>query len=380
MIRLSRSRAMVFLAAAATTVTGIWAAGSASGAPVTLEVGYVTTPAHPYGRTLQQFKQLVESATAGPDQVTIKLTPGYGGGDDIKLLQDIKGGAVAGGGVSTAVFPTAGIRAFNALQLPGLVNSYELERGVIANSSGVAQGMLRIVTKNTPLTAVGLFEGGMRQITLKGPIAKLSDLKGQKIRVPQSPLIADIYSALGVDPIDKKLGEVAQALGATGAAAVTGIDANSALIRAQQFDVAGIRDIVIANTFPFPAAVVFNDGIFNSLTPGQQTAIKAAATNMAAYSLTVNDQSGVQAALCSGAGGRPKVTYQQLSLAGLKAFNAAEAPVIKKYTQSDKQTRAFYTSILKKKVALLKKQKTDPTAITATDQPPASCLGAQVGP
>ena len=107
--------------------------------------------------------------------------------------------------------------------------------------------------------AVGIFEGGMRQIALKTQIAKLSDLKGMKIRVPQSPLLADIYAALGADPIDKKLGEVAQALGATGAAAVDGMDANSALVRAQQFDVAGIRNIVIANTFPFPAAVVFND-------------------------------------------------------------------------------------------------------------------------
>ena len=162
-----------------------------------------------------QFKQLVESATAGPDQVTIKLTPGYGGGDDIKLLQDVKGGAVAGGGVSTAVFPTAGIRAFNALQLPGLINSYELERGVIPNSSGVAQGMQRIVTKNTPLTAIGLFEGGQRQIALKTQISKLSDLKGLKIRVPQSPLLADIYAALGADPIDKKLGSNTLKPGAT---------------------------------------------------------------------------------------------------------------------------------------------------------------------
>jgi TRAP-type C4-dicarboxylate transport system substrate-binding protein len=379
-------------AVAAAAVAGLSAGAAMSAqrqfAAQSLDFGYVTGAAHPYGLAMAQFKKIAESETAGtPDALSIHLTPLYGGGDDIKLLGDISGGAEAGGAVSTAVFPTAGIKAFNALQLPGLISSYQLESKVISNSGGIASRMLNIVTKNTKLTALGLLEGGMRGIALRQPITSLSQLKGMKIRTPQSPLLADIYSALGATPLALRLGDVAQALGATGANAVDGLDANSGLVRVQNFNSAGVRDFVVANTFPFTAAVVVNDNVWNGLTPAQQKALKDAAANLAQYSLSVNDTtnpasptSAAVAALCSGANNRPKVQYQVLTKPALAEFYKAEAKVIRKYTRKDKQTAAFYTAILKKKVALQKAAKSNPSLITPTENPPASCLGPPVGP
>jgi TRAP-type C4-dicarboxylate transport system substrate-binding protein len=158
-------------------------------ADVTLKMGYVTGRAHPYGLAMSQYERRVEAASGG--RVDIQLTPVYAGGDDVALLNDIAGGTQDGGAVSIAVLPGANINNLIPLQLPFLVDSYELEQRLIVNSSGIAQQMLRGIERNAKLVPVGLFEGGMRHFVLKNKyVDSLAALKGVKIRaVPSSHLV-----------------------------------------------------------------------------------------------------------------------------------------------------------------------------------------------
>ena len=65
---------------------------AASGeADITLRLGYVTAPEHPYGIAIDNF--IEEVTTASDGAIAIEALPNYQGGD-VPLLQDVRGGAV----------------------------------------------------------------------------------------------------------------------------------------------------------------------------------------------------------------------------------------------------------------------------------------------
>ena len=173
----------------------------------------------------------MNNASAGTLQ--IQTLPVYAGGDDVQLLNDIKGGsgaqgAVAGGAVSTAVWTTAKIPSFVALQMPFLIDNYPLEQRVISNSSGIAQRMLKQATAGTGLVPLTIFEGGMRQFALVNKdVNSVADLEGLKLRTPPGDPINASLAALGASPTPIAIGQVFQALQS---GTVDGMEANSALV------------------------------------------------------------------------------------------------------------------------------------------------------
>ena len=371
MVRSGRIRGLALLVtlAALGLALGLAAAGTAatSNDVTTLKFGYVTGAAHPYGQAMTQFANLVNQASGGSLQ--IQPLPVYAGGDDVQLLNDIKGGngaqgAIAGGAVSTVVWTTAKIPSFVALQMPFLVDNYSLEQRVISNSSGIAQKMMAQATKGTGLVPLTIFEGGMRQFALSSKnVNSLADLKGLKIRTPPGDPINASLAALGASPTPIAIGQVFQALQS---GTVDGMEANSALVNTFKLDQAGIKHITIANLWPFPAAVVMNQSVFNSLTPQQQTILKNAAKDLPAYSISVVSGgatvANVPAALCARG-----VTYHVLSASARKAMLKAEQPVYKKF-EKNKQIASFISQIQKLKAKPIFRSG------APTDSPPPSCV------
>ena len=371
MVRSGRVRGLALLATVGALALALGLAALGSGAQsndvTTLKFGYVTGAAHPYGLAMAQFASLVNNASAGTLQ--IQTLPVYAGGDDVQLLNDIKGGsgaqgAVAGGAVSTAVWTTAKIPSFVALQMPFLIDNYPLEQRVISNSSGIAQRMLKQATAGTGLVPLTIFEGGMRQFALVNKdVNSLADLKGLKLRTPPGDPINASLAALGASPTPIAIGQTFQALQS---GTVDGMEANSALVNTFQLYNAGIKHITIANLWPFPAAVVMNQGVFNSLTPAQQQILKNAARDLPAYSISVVSTGAVvnniPGALCA-----KGVRYHPLPAAARKAMIKAEQPVYKKF-EKNKQIASFISQIQKLKAQPAFK------ASGATDVPPPSCV------
>jgi len=363
MVRSGRFRGFALLATLATLggVLALTAVGTGADGTTTLKLGYVTGAAHPYGQTMTQYANLVNQASGGSLQ--IQSLPLYAGGDDVQLLNDIKGGAVDGGAVSTVVWTTAKINAFVALQMPFLIDNYALEQRVIGNSSGIAQRMLKQGTEKAGLVGLGLFEGGMRQFALKDKdVNSLADLKGLKIRTPPGDPINATFNALGTSPTPIAIGQVFQSLQS---GVVDGMEANSALVNTFRFDQAGVKHITIGNLFPFPAAVVMSKASFDKLTPDQQRIMKEAAKDLPAYSISVVSGqalvNNVPNALCARG-----VKYHQLPAAAKTAMIKAVRPVYTKY-QKNKQVGAFISQIQKLKA------KPAFRSGAPTDVPPPGC-------
>ena len=323
-----------------------------------LRFGYVTGAAHPYGQTMAQFKKNVEDASGG--RIAITLLPVYAQGDDNALYNDIKSNTVAGGAVSSAVWPTFGVKSFVPLQLPFVVDSYEFEQRIINNSSGTAKRMISSASAKSGLKVLGIFEGGMRHIVTKAPVNSLADLQGKKLRSVQSnPLTANMR-ALGISPTPLSVGAVFNAIqGGT----VDGAEANSALVATFQWDRAGANVINLVNWYPFPAVVAMNKGAFDALPADLQKVIVDQSVPLPTFSIGVvtgdGNQVTVPTTLCNRG-----AKYHTVPTAVRNQMIKRSQGVIKKLTV-DPEVRSIYNTIRRLKAKY---------PVKVTDKPPASCV------
>ena len=145
----------------------------------------MTTAQHPYGISIGKFKAAVEAASGG--KIAITPIPGASGANDVTLLDDVSGGSIEAAAVSTAVWPTKGVKVFQPLQAAFLITNYPLSEEVLGGSIG--QSML--ADPNGPpklgLVGLGLLEGGIRKpMGAKAALVSPATFKGKKWRAPPS--------------------------------------------------------------------------------------------------------------------------------------------------------------------------------------------------
>ena len=260
------------------------ASGSSTGASgtVTLRVGYVTTPQHPYGIAIDAFTKEVASASGG--KMAVEAIPNYTGGD-AKLLDDVSGGTVEMAAVSTAVWDTKGVNVFQALQAPFLITNYPLDASIIGGPVGTAM----LSSPNGPaklnLVGLGILEGGLRKpVGAKEPLTSPASFVGKKIRAPQSKVLAAGITALGASPVALPVGDVYSALQN---GTVDGMEANLGLISTNKYNEVAKFVTQNVNLWPFPAALVINKDQFDKLSADQKSVIQTAGGHLATNSINV---------------------------------------------------------------------------------------------
>lgn len=281
-----RAAALVVIACAASV--GLAACGSdgdstgtgGGDGAVSLRIGYVTTPQHPYGLAIQRFKEEVEEASDG--NITINTLPGASQGNDVTLLDDVSGGSIEMAGVSAAVWDNKDVNVFQPLMAPFVIDNYALSETVLGGEIG--QKMLE--SPNGPpklgLVGLGILEGGLRKPVGKTALRSVADFRGKKIRAPASKIMVDTLRALGAEPVSMPLGDVAPALQN---GTVDGLEANYGLIVTQKFYEGA--DFVTADVslWPFPAVVVINKEQWDGLSADQQKILSDAGKNLAKNSV-----------------------------------------------------------------------------------------------
>jgi len=252
--------------------------GGGESANVTLRLGYVTPAQHPYGIAVDHFAAEVEKRSNG--SIKIETIPVYGGGNDVTLLNDTIGGTVDMGSVSTAVWGSQGVHAFDALQAPFLIDRYDLEKEVI--SGDIGKEMLA-ATEKLGVVGLAIHEGGLRKpLGAKKPLTSLADFDGLKIRSVPSDVLAAGLRALGADPTPLPIGEV---YGALRDGTVDAMEANLGLV--QSFQYYEVADYITANVnfWPFPTALVINKKKFDTLSEDQQNVLREVGGELGAFSI-----------------------------------------------------------------------------------------------
>jgi TRAP-type transport system periplasmic protein len=160
-------------AAACSSEGGTGDKAGGAGEPVVLRM------ANPYGGLDQvpavgHFVDRVEELSSG--EVRIEVTDAWGDfapGVEQQLVQSVSAGEIDLGWVGTRVFDTLGVKSFQALTAPMLIDSYALQDAVVR--SGITEEMLSALDE-VGVVGLGVLADGLRKpIGVDGPIVGPAD-------------------------------------------------------------------------------------------------------------------------------------------------------------------------------------------------------------
>jgi TRAP-type C4-dicarboxylate transport system substrate-binding protein len=355
--RLIRYAAGAVLAAMAIPLAACAASSSdkAGGAekpePVVLTFASFTSDIQPQ---LQVFAEEVVRRSDGTLRIDFK--PAWREGDpdaERGTIEDVKAGKVDMAWVGARVFDRFGLRSFQALLAPLLVDSYELEGRVF--ESAVPTTMLDGV-EGLGIVGVGLLPGPMRRLLgVSHPFLQPSDFRGQVVGGAENELAVQTFEALGA---------TLEALPAGGS--LKGLDATEQHLGAiwgNRYNKNAKYVGANVNFWPRPLVIFAGKGVFASLTPEQQDALREAATAAVPEALAAaraeDDEAALQ--LC-----RRGLTFAVASESELAELRTALEPVYAELT-ADPETKSNIEAItdLKTEIAA----SAEAPACTSTEPP-----------
>jgi len=235
-----------------------------------------------YQLSTEHFANQVAELTNGT--VNIEIYPSGQLGGDRDMLESIQNGALDMGLISLAVVDGFS-KNLSGIQLPFLVTDkdieYQLYQSDVVNE---ALGTL----EDLNVKGLALVPTGLRAFGTNGKaIEKPEDMKNQKIRAPESPMLLDAYKTLGMDTTPMPFPELYSAL-QTGV--IQGMDQIvSTWWSGKYYEVT--KNLSITNAYPWPGVLMVNLDKYNRMSDEQKQALITAAadTQKLMYESVVND-------------------------------------------------------------------------------------------
>jgi TRAP-type C4-dicarboxylate transport system substrate-binding protein len=187
---------LLALAAAGCGSTSNDKAGGARGKPVVL-----TLASHEMGADVQEWIDAVARLSGGSLRIEVKR--GWRGHEvdyEKHTLADVRSGKVDLASIPAQAYDTFGVRSFQALLAPFLIDSYALERSVLASD---LPGQLLPGIKPLGVVGISLLPGELQKVlSVDTPMLGPSDYRGAQIGIRPSELAARSFRALGATSKD----------------------------------------------------------------------------------------------------------------------------------------------------------------------------------
>jgi len=171
---------------------------------IVLKLGHGHTATHSYQLGMEQAKKMLEEESNG--RITIQFFPSAQLGNERQMQEQLSAGTLD---MTITGLVNLYDPAFALFDFPYLYDNREQVKAVMysplmdkMNEGLIAKGM-RIV---------GLMEVGFRNVTSNKPVRTPADLKGFKIRTPESPAQIETFKALGAIPTPMSFSELYTAL------------------------------------------------------------------------------------------------------------------------------------------------------------------------
>jgi C4-dicarboxylate-binding protein DctP len=199
-------RQFIAAAAALGILTGVPGLVMAQ-APIVIKFSHVVAKDTPKGAASEFFAKRAAELTKG--KVKVEVYPNSTLYKDKEELEALQLGAVQMLAPSLAKFGPLGVKEFEVFDLPFIFDDYnELHR--------VTQGALgaSLLAKLEPKGIKGLsyWDNGFKVMSSNKPIDKVSDYRGQKLRIQNSKVLESQMRSLGALPQMMAFSEVYQAL------------------------------------------------------------------------------------------------------------------------------------------------------------------------
>lgn len=233
----------------------------------------------------EHFLNLVKERTNG--DVEIKFYPDGTLGNSQALVSGVRSGTI-----DLAIIGCVNLgglyNGFLALDLPFI---FKDEAHVYRSLDGVVGDKLNEGLNKVGLVGLSYFENGFRNITnSRKPIVVPDDVKGLKIRVPQSNTLVATFEALGANPVPMAYGELYTAM-ETGA--IEAQDHPTPTLFAGKFY--EVQKYLSMTRHGYAAvAVVMNKRKWDKLSAEQQDIIKKAALESATFQRNLNAENNAK--------------------------------------------------------------------------------------
>ena len=246
-------------------------------------------------------------------------------------LEDVKAGKVDMAWVGARAFDTVGVKSFQALVAPLLVDSYALEAKVFEER--IPDEMLEAVDE-LDLVGIGVLPGPMRKVLgVSRPFVEPADFAGQVVGIQDSAVAKQALDAVGAAPKP-----------VPAEAPLVGLDAYEqqlASIAGNSYDANAKYVTSNLNLWPRPLVIVMGNEAYDSLTEEQQSVLRDAAEAAIPKALEASraeDEEAVEM-LC-----RRGMSFAIASASDLAELRAAFEPVYAQLT-SDPETRSYVDAI-----------------------------------
>ncbi len=242
-----------------------------AGKVVTAKLAHVGAPDHIFELGAQKFSELVKEYTNG--SLEIKTYPGASLGGDRDTFEGLQMGTIEFciQGPIDSFLPESSM-----VSLPYMFKDsaavYKYLDSDIATE--IYKGL-----EDKGVRCLGHMENGWRLITSNRPINTLTDLKGLKIRTPESPVWTDTFKALGANPVPVAFNELYSAMQQ---GVVDGQENPTAHIKTQRFY--EVQEyLTISRHMYLDAPLCVSEKFWLTLTPEQQDACNKAAKEAVDY-------------------------------------------------------------------------------------------------
>lgn len=324
--------------------TGLLLTGVASHADEirerTLRFAFQNVKEHPQGQGAQKFADLLGEKSGG--KIKVRLFPGGTLGGDVQTVSALQGGTlditVLNSGILAAQAPD-----YAMLDFPFLFNNVEEAHAVI---DGPVGQKLAAQLDSKGLVGLGYWDLGFRNLTnSKHPVTKLEDMQGLKIRVIQSPIYLETFSALGANPVPMAFPEVYTGLEQH---TIDGQENPFTVIEGNKFYEVQKYLSVTGHIFN-PQSLIISQKTWNRLNEDEKAMIRAAAAEAQTFQREVT-AAGMDKAKATLAAA---MTVNEISPAEKDRLRERVKPVIDKFAKSldGELVKTMYEEIAKVRTA-----------------------------
>ena len=181
--------------------------GIATARAASLSLNHVGATDHPYHSGSLKFAELVKEYSNG--SITVDVFPASQIASGAKAIEFVQMGTLDIALESTMAFSNF-VAEIGVLDMPFLFSSKQEAFKVL---DGAVGKKLEGIAEAHDFKVIGWWDNGFRSITsVKGSVAKPSDLAGLKIRTPESAVFLSTFRALGAIPTPMAVSEVFSSL------------------------------------------------------------------------------------------------------------------------------------------------------------------------
>jgi TRAP-type C4-dicarboxylate transport system substrate-binding protein len=297
----------------------------------------LTLASHETGADTRAWAQAVRRLSHGSLRIVVKGNWRRSQVDYEKdTIADVRSGKVSLASIPVRAYDTIGVRSFQGLLAPFLIDSYALQDKVLASRlpTRMLSGVQRL-----GVVGVALLPGPLQKVlSIGGPTLAPSDYHPQEIAIHRSEVAASTFRALGTHSTELA-GEPGPQIGV--------IEADLVELVANRYNLITADETLPSNVsfWPRVVSVVMNDKAFAALTPAQRRVLERSAAALGpAMKRLEHDERGALAVICRGAKGPGGFAFLTATPSNLAALRRAVTPVYRRLGRDD-ATRSVIASV-----------------------------------